>query len=63
MLARICHIPLWRKRLVKIVQGLTMTSAGINPKDKISVGAIRVTINNTTFSPIKTHTGVELNPR
>jgi len=60
MLPRICPILPCRKRLVRIVQGLTGKLAGINPRDTISEGVARVTINNITFSPIKTHIGFRL---
>ncbi len=51
-----------RKRLVTIVQGLTSTSAGTNPRNKIDSGTILVAINSSKFTPIKTHMGVKLNP-
>ena len=63
MLARMCPILPWRKRLVTIVQGLASTPIGINPKNKISSGTTQVAINSSKFSPIKAHIGVKLNPR
>lgn len=63
MLARMCPILLWRKMLVIMVQGLSSMPAGINPRDRISVGSMRVTIYSSKFSPIRTHMGVRLNPR
>ena len=63
ILARMCPILPWRKRLVIIVQGLSSMLAGINPRSTISVGTIRVTMKSNKFSPIKTHIGVSLIPQ
>jgi len=63
MLARMCPMLPWRKMLVIIVQGLSTMPAGINPRNRISAGTIRVTIKSSKFSPIKTHIGIKLSPR
>jgi len=60
MLARMCHKLPWRKMLVIIVHGLSAMTNGINPRDRIRSGTIRMTIYSITFIPIKTHRGVKL---
>jgi hypothetical protein len=58
MLPRICPIPPWRKREVSSVHGLDATSIGINPRNRKTLGTVRVMIKSSTFIPIKTHTGL-----
>ena len=63
MLAKICPIPPWIKRLVTKVQGLSDKLAGCNPRIKIRSCFIRVAINSSRFIAIKSHMAVNLKPR
>lgn len=64
MLAIICPIPAWIKRLVTIVHGISGKAAGCSPRNpKISLGFMSVAINSKKFIAINSHTGVKLKPR
>ena len=60
MLPKICPKLACRKRLVKIVQGLTEKSIGIKPKDTTIRGSAAPMMNNITFSPMINHTGFNI---
>jgi len=62
MLAKICHIPPWIKRLVTIVHGLSKKLTGCNPRIKIRSWFTEVAINSSKFTAIKSHTAVKLKP-